>query len=86
MPLEIRTVGPTKVGAALGLLMLVGQLGGFVLPIAVGVVKDGPMGFGGAMLLLAVVHGAVLIPLFRLPETGPAGAAPAAMRTATAVA
>src|SRR4029079_4748493 len=83
MPLEIRAVGPMRAGAALGLLMLVGQLGGFVLPIAIGFVKDGPLGFSGAMILLAIVHASVLVPLARLPETG---ASPAAVRAKKAVA
>ncbi|MDQ3030964.1 MAG: MFS transporter [Myxococcota bacterium] len=85
MPLEIRGVGVERAGAALGLLMLVGQLGGFVLPIVVGFIKDGPAGFGGAMLALALVHGAILIPALRLPETGPAAREDAVRAEARAV-
>ena len=32
LPAELDGVGPARVGAALGLLVLVGQLGGFLLP------------------------------------------------------
>src|SRR6185295_9175040 len=40
LPLELPGVGPAKAGAAIGLLMLVGQAGGFLLPIATGVASQ----------------------------------------------
>ncbi|MCC7539712.1 MAG: MFS transporter [Deltaproteobacteria bacterium] len=69
LPLELPGVGPAKAGAALGLLMLVGQIGGFLLPMAVGIAaQEG--GFALAIGLLAVVHVAIVLPARRLPETG----------------
>jgi NNP family nitrate/nitrite transporter-like MFS transporter len=85
MPLEIPGIGPARAGAALGLLMLVGQLGGFVLPVLSGLVKDGPLGFAGALGLLALAHAAILLPALRMPETGRAGENPA-LRAQPAVA
>lgn len=68
MPLEMNGIGPARAGAALGFLMLVGQIGGFLLPALAGsAVEIG--GFAAGLALLAVAHAAILIPLRRLPET-----------------
>lgn len=82
LPLEIEGVGPTRAGAAMGLLMLVGQAGGFLLPVIVGAVAQSS-GFGGALGVLAVAHGLLLVPALGLIETGRAvrttpGAVPSA--------
>jgi MFS family permease len=67
LPLELRGVWPARAGAAIGLLSLVGQLGGFVLPVLVGAVAQGA-GFAAAMGLLAVVHAAIVLPALGLKE------------------
>ncbi len=69
LPLEIEGVGPSRAGAALGLLMLVGQIGGFLLPVLTGMFAEHG-GFAGALGLLAVVHGLVVLPALGLVETG----------------
>jgi MFS family permease len=61
MPAELEGVGPARVGAALGLLMLVGQMGGFVLPMVAGVVAQSG-NVTAALAFLAVVHLAILVP------------------------
>lgn len=60
-PFELPNVGPARGGAALGLLMLVGQAGGFLLPVVVGAAA-GAGGFAAAMAVLALVHAAILLP------------------------
>jgi MFS transporter, ACS family, hexuronate transporter len=65
LPLEIPTVGPARAGAALGLLMLVGQIGGFLLPVLSGAMAQGS-GSPAALLVLAVAHLAVVIPAIGL--------------------
>jgi predicted MFS family arabinose efflux permease len=69
LPLELPGIGATKAGAAIGLLMLVGQAGGFLLPIVTGVASQ-HFGFSGALAFLAIVHAAVLLPALRFTETG----------------
>lgn len=69
-PLELEGVGVAKFGAALGLLMLIGQLGGFLLPLLSGAVADGSGSFALALGVLAAVHLAVVAPGLRMPETG----------------
>ena len=66
-PLELPGIGPARIGAALGLLMLVGQLGGFLLPVVSGVAAK-HYGFSGALALLAVAHLAILLPALTLDE------------------
>jgi AAHS family benzoate transporter-like MFS transporter len=74
LPAELEGVGPARVGAALGLLMLVGQLGGFLLPALSGAIAQGA-GIGAALGVLAVAHLAILAPALGLRETrGPAAA------------
>jgi NNP family nitrate/nitrite transporter-like MFS transporter len=69
MPAELEEIGPARAGAALGLLMLVGQIGGFLLPTIAGAALQSK-GFAVAVALLAVAHLCVVIPALRMPETG----------------
>ena len=69
VPIELASVGPTRAGAAMGLLMLVGQIGGFLLPVVSGMTL-GSGGFAAMMVLLAVLHLALLFPALTLRETG----------------
>lgn len=69
IPLELPSVGPSKAGAAMGVLMLVGQAGGFLLPIATGAAAQAG-GLPAALGLLAAAHLALLIPALGLLETG----------------
>jgi hypothetical protein len=50
-------------------LLLLGQAGGFLLPIAAGAVADAH-GLRGAVALLALLHLAITLFAFRLRETG----------------
>ncbi|MEW6430434.1 MAG: MFS transporter [Myxococcota bacterium] len=63
--------------AALGLLMLVGQAGGFVLPVLVGAAAQHG-GFSLALVVLSATHLLILVPGLRLAETGRGAAWPAA--------
>lgn len=65
LPLELPGVGPAKAGAALGLLMLVGQVGGFLLPIVSGAMAQAS-GPSAALAGLAVAHLLVVVPALRL--------------------
>lgn len=65
LPLELPGVGPAKAGAALGLLMLVGQAGGFLLPVLSGAMAQAS-GCPAAVALLAVLHLAVVVPALAL--------------------
>jgi len=75
MPAEIEGVGPARLGAALGLLTLVGQVGGFLLPSLAGAATQGA-GLAGAIGAMAVVHLLLLAPALGLRETRTAAAAP----------
>jgi MFS family permease len=68
LPAELEGVGPTRVGAALGLLVLVGQMGGFLLPSLAGLMA-GWAGLSGAIGGLAVVHLLILAPALGMRET-----------------
>jgi hypothetical protein len=65
MPVELDGIGPARAGAALGLLMLVGQAGGFALPVALGWTSR-------PMLLLGLLHLAIVIPAAAVREETPA--------------
>src|SRR5262249_19700879 len=69
MPAELDEVGPARSGAALGLLMLIGQIGGFLLPSIAGAALQ-TRGFAVAVAILALAHLAVVLPALRMPETG----------------
>jgi len=77
LPLELPYIGAPRVGAALGLLMLVGQAGGFLLPVVVGVAAQHG-GFSLALAVLSAVHLLILVPALRLSETGRKASRPAA--------
>ena len=80
LPLEQPSVGLQRAGAALGLLNLVGQIGGFLLSVVAGALVQGA-GLGAALGLIALVHLAILLPAKGLRETGRAAAAPAPAAT-----
>src|SRR6185295_88300 len=65
LPLELPSVGPAKAGAALGLLMLVGQVGGFLLPVVSGSIAQ-TSGSAAAIGALAVMHLLVVVPALGL--------------------
>ena len=69
LPAEIEGVGPARVGAALGLLVLVGQMGGFLLPSLTGRPRRGSAGLPGAIGGLAVVHLLILAPALGMRDT-----------------
>jgi NNP family nitrate/nitrite transporter-like MFS transporter len=77
LPLEQPSVGLARAGAALGLLNLVGQVGGFLLSVVAGALVQGA-GLGAALGLIALVHLAILLPARGLRETGRAARAPVA--------
>ncbi len=65
LPLELEGIGPARAGAALGLLMLVGQIGGFLLPVASGAIAQAA-GSPAALAALAVGHLLVVVPAIGL--------------------
>jgi len=69
LPMELPGIGVARAGGALGLLMLVGQVGGFLFPLLTGAIA-GRWGFAAALGLLAVGHAAIIIPALGLRETG----------------
>ena len=75
LPLELPAIGAARAGAALGALSLVGQIGGFLLPVVVGQLAgadgDYPLAFGA----LAVVHLLIAPVALGLPERDAASAA-----------
>jgi MFS family permease len=67
LPAELPGIGPAKAGAALGMLMLIGQIGGFLLPTMTGAIAQaGSM--PAAIFALAVLHLAILLPALGLHE------------------
>lgn len=75
LPLELPGIGAKRAGAAMGLLMLVGQVGGFVLPVAAGKCAESG-GFVAALGMLAAAHALVILPALGLRETGRAARHP----------
>jgi MFS family permease len=69
LPLEIDGVGPRRAGEAIALLMLFGQAGGFILPIAAGAAADAG-GLPLALGFLALIHLAIVFPARSMKETG----------------
>jgi MFS family permease len=69
LPLEMDGVGLPRAGAALGLLMLVGQAGGALLPSVTGAIAQ-RSGFPWALGVLAGAHLLVSLPALALRETG----------------
>jgi NNP family nitrate/nitrite transporter-like MFS transporter len=80
LPLELPGIGAPRFGAALGLLMLVGQIGGFLLPVVAGVMAE-RMGIASALAGLAFAHLAIVI--FAPRKTAAATAAHAPVATAS---
>jgi MFS family permease len=68
-PLEMEGIGPARAGAALGLLMLVGQAGGALLPALSGAIAQ-RAGFPWALGMLAVAHLLLVVPALALKGTG----------------
>jgi MFS family permease len=70
LPLELSYVGAPRLGAALGLVLMFGQLGGVVLALVGAVVLQH---FGASVFFgfFAVAHLLILFPALRLAETGP---------------
>jgi nitrate/nitrite transporter NarK len=75
LPASIDGVGPARVGAALGLLGLVGQAGGFLLSTITGAAAQSA-GLPVAIGVLAVAHLLILAPALGLRETPAPAAAP----------
>ena len=70
-------MGPAHLGAALGLLTLVGQIGGFLLPTITGSAAQ-TGGLPSAIGVLAVGHLLLLVPALGLRETREPVRAPSA--------
>ncbi len=66
-PLEMPRIGAARAGAALGLLTLVGQIGGFLLPVASGALVRGN-DFSLALGALALAHLAIVVPAWGLGD------------------
>ena len=77
LPAELDGVGPVRLGAALGLLTLVGQIGGFLLPTITGSAAQSG-GLPAAIGVLAVAHLLLLAPALGLRETREPVRAPSA--------
>jgi nitrate/nitrite transporter NarK len=69
-PLELPSVGLARAGAALGLLMLVGQAGGFLLPVLSGAIAEAA-GSPAALVALALGHLLVVVPAIGLSRPSP---------------
>ncbi|HEY8073022.1 MAG TPA: MFS transporter [Labilithrix sp.] len=65
LPLELDGIGPARAGAALGVLMLVGQIGGFLLPVGSGAIAQAA-GSPAALAALAALHLLVVVPAIGL--------------------
>lgn len=77
-PAEMKEIGPARVGAAMGFLLLVGQAGGFLLPVLAGAVA-GRAGLSVALGVLGLAHLAIALPAAlhdraASPSTSPSGA------------
>jgi len=71
-PLQIEGIGLAKAGAAIGLLTLVGQLGGFLLPVLASTLVGDGGHFDHALAALAVVHLAIAVPALLVSRRAPA--------------
>lgn len=74
-PLEIQGIGLLKAGAAVGLLTLVGQLGGFLLPVIASTLVGEQARFDHALAFLAIAHFVIAVPALgaaRRPVPAPA--------------
>ncbi len=70
LPFELPYLGAPRLTAALGVVLMFGQLGGVLLPLigAVALHHGGATAFFG---LFAIAHLSILFPALRLAETGP---------------
>jgi ACS family hexuronate transporter-like MFS transporter len=75
LPAEIEGVGVARLGAAFGLMTLVGQVGGFLLPTITGATAQ-TAGVPGAIGALAVAHLLILVPALGMRDTPAARPAP----------
>ncbi|HUZ01998.1 MAG TPA: MFS transporter [Thermomicrobiaceae bacterium] len=66
--MEIPDVGAGAMGAAAGLYFAVGEMGGFLGPTALGVLKDTAGSFQAGLFALAAVMALMLVPALRLNE------------------
>lgn len=71
IPAEMPGIGPEKMGAAIGFMMLFSQIATFLLAIATGAAADAG-GLKAALVVLSAVHLVILLPARRLKETGSA--------------
>jgi cyanate permease len=79
IPIEMPSVGPQKVGAAIGFMFTLGQVGAFFLSLITGAAADAG-GLTATLVVLALIHLFILIPFRGLRETGrKAQPAPAAV-------
>jgi len=80
-PLQIEGIGIAKAGAAIGLLTLIGQLGGFLLPVLASTLVGDDGHFDRALAALAAVHLAMVVPALLIARR--AAPAPIAMGAAS---
>ena len=70
MLMDLREVGAAAMGAAAGLYFSVGEIGGFVGPAVMGLLKDQTGSFTAGLTLLAAISAAMLLPTTLLREPG----------------
>jgi MFS family permease len=75
LPAGLEGVGVAHLGAALGLMTLLGQIGGFLLPTLTGATAQ-TAGVPGAIGALAVAHLLILVPALGMRDTAAARPAP----------
>ena len=64
--MESDAVEPSNTGVAYGLWFAVAEIGGVTGPLVLGRVADTSAGFGGALLLVALVCALMLVPVRRM--------------------
>jgi len=69
MPVELSTIGVKNIGSAIGFMTCVSQAGAFLISMIMGAAVDA-MGLAGAFVAMALIHFAILIPVYGLMETG----------------
>jgi MFS family permease len=72
IPIEMPSIGPAKVGAAIGFIFTFGQIGAFLLSTFTGIAAESG-GLAAALVTLAAVHFIIIIPFRGLMETGRRG-------------
>ena len=70
IPVEMPSIGPEKMGVALGYMFLMSQIGTFLLSVMTGVAGD-LGGLRGELMLLSLIQFVILLPVYGLLETGP---------------